>query len=124
MEITLKLDTTLFIDNFSSSNCDMNDCYKLLSNLKSSGIPETMIDTKKQTVCCSDNIANAFTEFFVSIVNASDETFTDFTENEINELDVTVEIVRDDLKYSNGTGTDLIPGQIQKKCSNGLSIHF
>ena len=57
--------------------------------------------------------------------NASDETFTDFTDNEVNELDVTIEIVRDALKSSSdGSGPNLIPGQVLRKCSNNLSIHF
>ena len=57
--------------------------------------------------------------------NASDEIFTDFTDNEKNELDVFVETVRDALKSSsNSTGMDLIPGQILRDCSNSLSIHI
>ena len=57
--------------------------------------------------------------------NVSYETFTDLSDNEVNEIDVTVEIVRDALKSSSdGTGPDLIPGRILRKCSNSLSIHF
>ena len=101
----------------------MNDCYKLLSNLKCSDILETMIDAKNLTVCGTDTFANAFNEFFVSVLNASGETLNDFTDNEINEMDVTVETVRDALKSSgNGIGPDLIPGQILRDCSNSPSI--
>ena len=63
--------------------------------------------------------------FLPHVCNVSDETFTDFSDNEFNELDVTVEIVRDALNSScDGTSPDLIPGQILRKCSNSLSIHF
>ena len=103
----------------------MNDCYNLLNNPKSSDVPETLINPKKQTVCGSEKIAIAFNQLFASVLNASDETFTDITDNEGNELDVTVEIVRDALKSSSdGTGPDPIPGQILRKFSNSLSIHF
>ena len=67
LKISLKLDTILFINNFSSSNCDMNDCYRLLNILKSSDGSETMINRKKQTVCGSDFIGNAFNQFFASV---------------------------------------------------------
>ena len=67
LEMSLELATTLFFDNFSSSNFDMNNCHEILSNLKSSDIPESMIDPKKQTSCGFDSLANALNEFFVSV---------------------------------------------------------
>ena len=44
LEISIELDTNVFLDNFCAINFDVNDCYKLIRKLKVFEIPKTMID--------------------------------------------------------------------------------
>ena len=84
-----------------------------------------MIDPKKKKITGSSKIANAFNQYFGSVFNASDDTFTDFTDNVLNDVELSTEIAKEALDLStDGIGPDGIHGQILRKCSNSLSIHF
>ena len=96
-----------------------------MSNLKKSVIPEKMIDPKKQTLTGCHAILNGFNKFSVSVFNASDNFFIDFTDNELNEVEISIGIAKDALNASSGGfGPDLIPSQVWRKSSNNISIHF
>ena len=123
IENSIELDTNVFLDKFCAVNGDVNDCYKLIRKLKISDIPKTMIDPKKITG--SSKIANAFNQYFGSVFNAFDDTFTDFTDNVLNDVELSTEIAKEALDLStDGIGPDGIHGQILRECSNSLSIHF
>ena len=125
LENSIELDTNVFLDKFCAVNGDVNDCYKLIRKLKISDIPKTMIDPKKKKITGSSKIANAFNQYFGSVFNASDDTFTDFTDNVLNDVELSTEIAKEALDLStDGIGPDGIHGQILRKCSNSLSIHF
>ena len=84
-----------------------------------------MIDPKKKTITGSSKIANAFNQYFGSVFNAFDDTFTDFTDNVLNDVELSTEIAKEALDLStDGIGPDGIHGQILRMCSNSLSIHF
>ena len=60
--------------------------------------------------------------FWISI-HTFDDTFTDFTDNVLNDVELSTE--KEALELSiDGIGPDGIHGQILRKCSNSLSIHF
>ena len=75
----------------------MNDSYKKLSNLKKSDIPEKMVDPIKQTVIGFPAISNAFNKFFVSVSNASDNHINGFTDTELKEIEISVEMAKEFL---------------------------
>ena len=125
LENSIELDTNVFLDKFCAVNSDVNDCYKLIRKLKISDISKTMIDPKKKKNTGSSKTANAFNQYFGSVFNASDDTFTDFTDNVLNDVELSTEIAKEALDLStDGIGPDGIHGQILRKCSNSLSIHF
>ena len=61
---SIELEIFVYIENFSSTKFDVNDRYKMLSNLKKFDILEKMIDSKKGTVTGYQTFANAFNTFF------------------------------------------------------------
>ena len=125
LESSTELDTNVFLDKFCAVNGDVNDCYKLIRKLKISDIPKTMIDPKTKNITGSSKIANAFNQYFGSVFNAFDDTFTDFIDNVLNDVELSTETAKEALDLStDGIGPDGIHGQILRKCSNSLSIHF
>ena len=124
METSIKLDTKNNIEIFGNTKPDVNYCYKILLNQKKSDIPEKRIGPRKQTVTGCHAIASDSNNFF-SVFNVSDNFFNDFTDNELNETEFSIEIAKDPLNVSNDEfGPDPKPGQVLRNCSKSLSINF
>ena len=68
LEISIELDTNVFLDKFCAVNGDVNDCYKLVRKLKFSDIPKTMIDPKnKKNYWKFQNCKRLQSVFWISI---------------------------------------------------------
>ena len=125
LENSIELDTNVFLDKFYAVNGDVKDCYKLIRKLKISDIPKTMIDPEKKKITRCSKIANAFNQYFGSVFNAFDDTFTDFTDNVLNDVELSIGIAKEALDLStDGSGPVGIHGQILRNCSNSLPIQF
>ena len=48
LEMSIELDTNIFLEDVCDINCDLNDCCKLIRNLKISDIQKTMIDPEEK----------------------------------------------------------------------------
>ena len=116
IENSTELETIFFMEIFSSTKRDVSHCYKLLSNLKNFDIPEKIADPEKQKMNGCHALSNAFNKVFVSIINAWGNYLNDFTDNELNEVEISIEIAKDGLNASSeGFGPDLTPGQVWRK---------
>ena len=70
------------------------------------------------------DIAEAFNAFFASVFNHKTSTFSDFSDNEINTVQITQNDVLDALYLSTpGKGHDGISGDLLKTCCSELSFH-
>ena len=114
VNISIELDTAVFVDSFTKRNSGLNGCFKLQKILKTSNVPNVMIhnDVKLQQ---NVDIAEAFNAFFASVFNHKTSTFSDFTDNEINTVQITQNDVFDALYLSTpGKGHDGISGDFLK----------
>ena len=95
LSFSVDLDKIAYVDKFSETNSSLYDCFKLLRSLSSdSDIPETMFrDIPYAPLSYSRAIANGFNTFFGSVFNEDDHLFDDFSENELNEITVSLEDV-------------------------------
>ena len=82
-------------------------------------------DLKKQTVAGCHAIANAFNNFFVSVLNASETFSIDFTHRVLSEVEILIEIAKDALNASSdGFIPDFTPGRLLPNCPSSLYVHF
>ena len=123
VNISIKLDTAVFVDSFTKRHIGLNGCFKLQKRLKTSNVPNVMIhnDVKfKQNV----DIAEAFNAFFASVFKHKTSAFSDFSANEVNTLQITQNDVFDALYLSTPSkGHDGISGDFLKICCSELSFH-
>ena len=123
VNISIELDTAVFVDSFTKRNSGLNGCFKLQKILKDSNVPNVMIqnDVKLQR---NVDIAEAFNAFFASAFNHKTSAFSDFSDNEINTVQITQNDVFDALYLSTpGKGHDGISGDFLKTCCSELSFH-
>ena len=123
VKISIELDTAVFVDSFTKRNSGLNGCFKLQKILKTSNVPNIMIhnDVKLQQ---NVDIAEAFNAFFASVFNQKTSAFSDFSENEMNTVQITQNDVFDALYLSTrGKGHDAISGDFLKTCCFELSFH-
>ena len=123
VNISIELDTAVFVDSFTKRNSGLNGCFKLQKILKTSNVPNVMIhyDVKLQQ---NVDIAEAFNAFFASVFNHKTSAFSDFSDNEINTVQLTQNDVFDALYLSTPVKVhDGISGDFLKKCCSELSFH-
>ena len=104
-------------------NSGLNGCFKLQKKLKTSNVPNVMIqnDVKLQR---NVDIAEAFNAFFASVFNNKTSAFRDFSDIEINTVQITQSDLFDALYLSTpGKGHDGISGDFLKTCCSELSFH-
>ena len=123
VNISIELDTAVFVESFTKRNSGLNGCFKLQKILKTSNVPNFMIqnDVKLQRYV---DIAEAFNAFFASVFNHKTSAFSDFSDNEINTVQITQNDVFDALYLSTpGKGRDGISGDFLKTCCSELNFH-
>ena len=123
VNISIELDTAVFVDSFTKRNSGLNGCFKLQKILKTSNAPNVMIhnDVKLQQ---NVDIAEAFNAFFASVFIHKTSAFSDFSDNEINTVQITQNDVFDALCLCTpGRGHDGISGDFLKTCCSELSFH-
>ena len=123
VNISIEHDTAVFVDSFTKRNSGLNACFKLQKLLKTSNALNVMIynDVKFQQ---NVDIAEAFNAFFASVVNHKTSAFSDFSDKEINTVQITQNDVFDALYLSTpGKGHDEISGEFLKTCCSELSFH-
>ena len=126
LSFSVDLDKIACVDKFSETNSSLYDCFKLLRSLScDSDIPETMFrNIPYAPLSNSHAIANRFNTFFRSVFNEDDHLFDDFSENDVNEITLSLNDIELALsKASIGCGDD-IPKVILRKCSTELSPIF
>ena len=123
VNISIELDTAVFVDSFTKRNSGLNGCFKLQNLLRTSNVPNVMIhnDVKLQQ---NVDIAEAFNAFFASVFNHKTSAFSDFSDNEVNTVQITQTDVSDALYLSTpGKGHDGISGDFLKTCCSQFSFH-
>ena len=123
VNISIEFDTAVFVDSFTKRKSGLNGCFKLQKILKTSNVPNVMIhnDEKFQQ---NVDIAKAFNAFFASVFNHKTSAFSDFSDNEINTVEITKNDVFDVLYlFTPGKGHDGISGDFLKTCCSQLSFH-
>ena len=123
VEISIKLDTAVFVDSFTKRNSGLNGCFKLQKILKTSNVPNVMNhnDVKLQR---NVDIAEAFNAFFASVFNHKTSAFSNFSDIEINTVQITQNDVFDASYLSTpGKCHDGINGNFLKTCCSELSFH-
>ena len=61
----------------------------------------------------------------VAVFNIFENYFDDFRDNELNEIEISIKIIKDALNpLSEKWDPNFAPGQDIRKCSNSFSIHF
>ena len=123
VNISIELDTAVFVGSFTKRNSGLNGCFKLQKLLKTSNVPNVMIhnDVKLQQ---NVDIAEAFNAFFASVFNHKTSAFGDFSDNEINTVQISQNDVIDALYLSTpGKSHDGISGDFVKTCCSELSFH-
>ena len=88
VNISIELDTAVFVDSFTKRNSGLNGCFKVQKILKPSNVPNVMIqnDVKLQR---NVDIAEAFNAFFASVFNYKTSAFSNLSDNEINTIQIT-----------------------------------
>ena len=123
VRISIELDTAVFMDSFTKRKSGLNGCFKLQKILKTSNVPNVMIhnDVKLQQ---NVDIAEAFKAFFASVFNHKTSVFSDFSDNEINNVQITQNDVFD-ASYLSTPGKDFdgISGDFLKTCCFEHSFH-
>ena len=122
-KISIDFDTAVFVDSFTKRNSGLNGCFKLQKILKSLKVPNVMIhnDVKLQQ---NVDIVEAFNAFFASVFNHKTSAFSDFSDNEINTVQITQNDFFNALCLSTpGKGHDRISGEFLKTCCSELSFH-
>ena len=123
VNISIELDTAILMDSFTKRKSGLNGCFKLQKILKTSNVPNVMIhnDVKLQQ---NVDVAEAFNAFFASVFNHKTSAFSDFSDNEINNVQITQNDVFDALYLSTpGKGYDGISGDFLKTCCSEHSFH-
>ena len=123
VNISIELDTAVFVDSFTKRKSGLNGCFKLQKKLKTSNIPNVVIhdDVKLQQ---NVDIAEALHAFFANVFNHKTSAFSDFSDNEIITVQTTQIYVFDALYFSTpGKGYDGISGDFLKTCCSELSSH-
>ena len=124
VNISIELDTAVFVDSFTKRNSGRNGCFKLQKILKTSNVPNVMIhiDVKLQQ---NVDIAEAFNVFFASVFNHKTSAFSDFSDNEINTVQIIQNDVFDALYLSTpGKGPDGISCDFLKTCCSEFSFRL
>ena len=123
VNISIELDTAVFVDSFTKRNSGVNGCFKLQKILKTSKVPNVMIHNVVKLLQNVD-IAEAFNAFFASVFNHKTSAFSDFSDNEINTVQITQNDFFDALCLSTpGKGHDGISCDFLKTCCSELSFH-
>ena len=123
VNISIEIDTAVFVDSFTKCNSGLNGCFKLQKILKTSNVANFMIqnDVKLQRYV---DIAEAFNALFASVFNHKTSAFSDFSDNEINTVQITQNDVFDASYLSTpGKGRDRISGDFLKTRCSELSFH-
>ena len=124
VNISIELDTAVFVDSFTKRNSGLNGYFKRQKILKTSNVPNVMIhnDAKLQQ---NVDIAKAFNAFFASVFNHKTSAFSDFSDNEIITVQVLQNDVFDALYLSTfRKGHDGISGDFLKTCCSELRFHM
>ena len=123
VNIFIELDTAVFVDSFTKRNSRLNGCFKIQKILKTSNVPNVMIQNNVKLQRNVD-IAEAFNAFFASVFNHKPSALSDFSDKEINSVQITQNDVCDALYLSTpGKGHDGISGDFLKTCCFELSFH-
>ena len=97
--ISIEIDTAVFVDSFTKRNSGLNGCFKLQKILKNSNVSNVMIQNEVKLQRYVD-IAEAFNAFFASVfnhINHKTSVFSDCSDNEINTVQITQNDVFDAL---------------------------
>ena len=97
--ISIEPDTAVFVDSFTKRNSGLNDCFKLQKILKTSNVPNVMIQSDEKLQRNVD-IAEAFNAVFASVFIYKTSAFSNFSDNEINTAQITQKYVCDALYLS------------------------
>ena len=123
VKISIELDTAVLVDSFTKRNSGQNGCFKLQKILKASNLPNVKIrnDVKLQRKV---DIAEEFNAFFAIVFNTKTPTSSDFSDIEIDTVQITQNDVFDELCLSPpGKGHEGITGNFLKTCCSELSFH-
>ena len=123
VNISIELDTAVSVDSFMKRISGLNNCFKLQKLLNTSNVPKVIIqnDVKLQR---NVGIAEAFNASFANVFNQKTSSFSDFSDNEINTVQITQNDVFETLSLSTGKGHDGISGDFLKTCCSELSFHM
>ena len=123
VNISIELGTAVFVNSFTKRNSGLNGCFILQKILKISNVPNVMIHNDERLQQNVD-IAEPFNAFFASVFNHKTSAFSDFSDNEINTVQITQIDVFDALYLSTpGKGHDGISGDYLKTRCSELSFH-
>ena len=104
VDVSIELDTAVYLDQFASNNTGSSSCFRLIKRLKSEHLPTEM---RSQITMHNryPTIANAFNAYFMTVYQPAVGFFADFEQLTLNELYSTMDNIRAALSQAS-LGTD------------------
>ena len=123
VEVSMELDTAVYLDQFASNNTGASSCFRLIKRLKSELLPTEM--RYENTIHNGyPSIANAFNAYFMTVYQPAVGFFDDFEQRTLNELCFTMDDIRAALSQASlGKGFDKIPGDFLRMATDSLTYH-
>ena len=124
VEVSIILDTAVYLDRFASNNTGSLVCFRLVKRLKSELLPTEMRyeDTIHKGY---PSIANAFNAYFMTVYQPAVGFFDGFEQRTLNELCFTIDDIRATLSQTSlGKSFDKIPGDFLRMATESSTYHF
>ena len=122
---SIALDTHIFIERNVDANLNVNDCYKLINSFQRSNKLPACMTLKDEILIDGLNKANGFNKHFCSVFKRDSLPFSDFSENNLNNMEFTSQDVDKALRKTiRGSSRDAINGDFSLQTSNALGIHY
>ena len=122
---SISLDTHIVIEKFAGANLNVNGCYKLINSFQRSNKSPACMTLNDEILIDDLNKANGFNKHFCSVFMRDSLTFSDFSENTLNNIEITTQDVDKALRQTkHDSSTDAINGDFILQISNALGIHY
>ena len=124
LDVSIELDTAVYLDQFASNNTGASSCFRLIKRLKSEHLPTEMI-SQSTMHNGYPSIANAFNAYFMSLSACRWLFRRLWTTDPLNKLCFTMDDIQAPLSQASlGKGFDKITGDFLRMTTDRLTDLF